>query len=63
MADEGTLPRLKRQLRDLEAQIDKQRIIVSEQRAAGLPNERAMGLLRGMEALYDQYQLDVNRLS
>lgn len=61
--DEGIVPRLKRQLRELEAQIDRQRAIVAEERAAGEPSERATGLLRGMEALADHYQADLSRLS
>lgn len=60
--DEAVLPRLKRHLRELEVQIDRQRAIVAEQRAAGEPNERATGLLRGMETLAEHYQADLNRL-
>jgi hypothetical protein len=60
--DEGVVLRLKRQIRELETQIDRQRAIVAEQRTSGAPSERAIGLLRGMEALAEEYQADLNRL-
>ncbi len=62
MAEEPPVARIKRQLRELEAQIDKQRTLVAEQSAEGRSSDRALGLLRGMEALYEHYQRDLNRL-
>lgn len=62
-AAEGRVPQLKRQLRELEAQIDRQRTIVRENREAGLPNSRADGLLGGIEALYDHIYREIGRLS
>jgi hypothetical protein len=59
---ETPVQRVKRQMRELEVQIDKQRNIVAEHGTCGQASERAIGLLRGMEALQENFQRDLNRL-